>query len=106
MYGRNDEWITFLDRCFIAPVKNTKQLSTDKTAIQKGVIVYANSKLKDYNLKIGDLISFKKDREFEFTVNDQLLYCMKLNDIVVKYEHKGDEEKYNPSWAKSSRGVD
>jgi hypothetical protein len=26
---------------------------------------------------------------------------MKSNDIVIKYEYKGDEIKYNPSWAKA-----
>jgi hypothetical protein len=27
---------------------------------------------------------------------------MKSNDIVLRYERKGDEEEYNPSWAESS----
>jgi hypothetical protein len=27
---------------------------------------------------------------------------MKSNDIVIKYEHQGNEEEYNPSWAHSS----
>jgi len=25
---------------------------------------------------------------------------MKSNDIVIKYEYKGNEEEYNPSWTK------
>lgn len=105
LYNKDEEWITFLDRCFIAPIKNTKKLTTEKTTIQKGVITYGNPKLKNYNLQVGDMVSFKKDREFEFTINNQLLYCMKLNDIVVKYEHERNEEIYNPSWARSGEGV-
>jgi hypothetical protein len=27
---------------------------------------------------------------------------MQSNDILIKYEHKGNETEYNPSWAKSS----
>jgi hypothetical protein len=27
---------------------------------------------------------------------------MKSNDIVIKYEYRGDEVEYNSSWAKSS----
>jgi len=27
---------------------------------------------------------------------------MKSNDIVIKYEYKGNETEYNPSWAQSS----
>jgi|GEM_PF-526354 len=105
LYNKNNEWISFLDRCFIAPTKSNDKFTTGKTSIQKGVIVYGNPKLKEYNLEVGDLISFKKDREFEFTINNQLLYCMKLNDIVVKYEHERNEEVYNPSWARSSEGI-
>jgi hypothetical protein len=25
---------------------------------------------------------------------------MKSNDIVIKYEYKGDEAEYDPNWAK------
>jgi hypothetical protein len=27
---------------------------------------------------------------------------MESNDILLKYEYKGDEKEYNPGWAKSS----
>jgi hypothetical protein len=27
---------------------------------------------------------------------------MKSNDIVIKYEYKGNEAEYNPSWTQSS----
>ena len=29
------------------------------------------------------------------------LYCMKSNDIVIKYERQGNETEYNPRWAQS-----
>ncbi len=45
---------------------------------------------------------FKSNREFEFVVDNELLYCMQSNDILIKYENKGNETEYNPSWAKSS----
>jgi uncharacterized protein YneR len=50
----------------------------------------------------GDLVGFKSNREFEFIVDDQRLYCMESNDILLKYDKQGDEVEYNPSWAKSS----
>ena len=40
--------------------------------------------------------------EWEFIIDNQRLYCMKSNDIVIKYEYKGNETEYNPSWANSS----
>jgi hypothetical protein len=30
---------------------------------------------------------------------------MKSNDIVIKYEYQGNEVEHNPSWAKSSWGI-
>jgi hypothetical protein len=30
---------------------------------------------------------------------------MKSNDIVIKYEHQENQVEYNPSWAKSSWGI-
>ena len=50
----------------------------------------------------GDVIGFKPNREFEFIINKELLYCMESNDIVIKYEHQKNKTEYNPSWAKSS----
>ena len=50
-------------------------------------------------------MGYKPFGEFEFIVDDQRLYCMKSNDIVIKYEYKGDEAEYNPSWAQSSIGA-
>jgi hypothetical protein len=38
----------------------------------------------------------------EFIVDKKRIYCMKSNDIVIKYEYKGNEEEYNPSWASSN----
>jgi len=68
-----------------------------------GIIKYNNSKLKKLGIKVGSLVSFKKEREFEFVIDNELLYCMKLNDIVIEHEYEGNEEKYNPSWASCGR---
>ena len=53
-------------------------------------------------MNVGDLIGFKANREFEFLIDGEVLYCMKSNDILIKYENKGNETEYNPSWANSS----
>ena len=61
--------------------------------------------LKNLGIEIGDLVSFKSLREWEFVVNNELLYCMKSTDILLKHERQGNEEEYNPSWATSSERV-
>ena len=50
----------------------------------------------------GDLVGYKPFGEFDFVVDGKRLYCMKSNDIVIKYERQGNEVEYNPSWAQSS----
>ena len=39
--------------------------------------------------------------EYDFIIDGERLYCMKSNDIVIKYEYKGDEASYNPIWVQS-----
>ena len=53
----------------------------------------------------GDLVGFRPNREWQFLIDGKRLYCMKSNDIVIKYEYQGNEEEYNPSWASSSKRV-
>ena len=67
-----------------------------------GILKYGNSSLEALGINPGDLIGYTPGSEFEFVVDDKKLYCMKSNDIVIKYEYQGDEEEYNPSWSKSS----
>ena len=91
-----------LDYCFASPVKEDDVLSLEKEKLMLGVMKYCSSSLKDLGINPGDLITFSPDSEFEFIVENELLYCMKSKDIALKHEDKGNEKKYNPSWAKSS----
>ena len=50
---------------------------------------------------INFIVGFRANREWEFIVGDQRLYCMKSNDIIIEYEYQGNEKEYNPSWARS-----
>ena len=102
---KQDKWKAFGERCFVIPTKNKDTLSNQKTQKQEGIVKYCNEKLNELGIYTDDLISFKPEREFEFVIDNELLYCMKSKDIVVKHERKGNEEKYNPSWATSSEGI-
>ena len=46
-------------------------------------------------------MGFTPNSEFEFLIENEFLYCMKSNDIVIKYEHQKNKTEYNPSWAES-----
>ena len=102
LYKTSAEWKTFGDRCFVKPIKNTDYLKLDKEQKHIGILKYGNSSLDELKINPGDLVGYKPFGEFEFIIDDQRLYCMKSNDIVIKYEYKGNEVEYNPSWAKSS----
>ena len=102
LYKRIHNWNTVGERCFIMPLKNNDNWSLNKEIKNKGVLKIGNKTLESLDVNVGDLVGFKSNREFEFLIDDQRLYCMESNDILVKYERQGNEEEYNPSWAKSS----
>ncbi len=102
LYKRMVKWIAVGERCFIMPIKNNNAWSQEPEQKNKGILKIGNKTLESLGIYEGDLVGFKSNREFEFIVDKQRLYCMQSNDILVKYEFKGNEEEYNPSWAKSS----
>ena len=99
MYGANK---THLDYCFVKPLVSYNIFSLDKEKPLVGILKYGNKGLANVGINEEDLVSFRPESEFEFIIDGELLYCMKLNNIVAKHERKGNEEEYNPSWAKSS----
>ena len=105
LYKNDDKWKAFGDRCFIKPLKNNDNLRLNKEQSLIGILKYGNSSLEALKINEGDLVGYTPFGEFDFIIEGQRLYCMKSNDIVIKYEYKGDEAEYNPSWSKSSRGI-
>ena len=101
LYKTDTEWKSFGDRCFIKPLKNIDHLKLDKEQRLIGILKYGNDSLKELEINPGDLVGYTPFGEFEFIIDNQRLYCMKSNDIVIKYEYKGNEEEYSPSWAQS-----
>ena len=101
LYKKTDTWKSFGDRCFVAPVKNKDLLSTDKVADLIGILKIGNSSLEESGINPGDIIGFTPNSEWEFVVDNQIMYCMKSNDIVIKYGLDRNEEEYNSRWATS-----
>jgi co-chaperonin GroES (HSP10) len=101
-YKKNNTWVTINDRCFVKPIIETSSYSTEKEQKHIGILKYGNSSLNRFKITSGDLVGFTPKSEWEFIIDGERLYCMKSNDIAIKYELKGNEEEYNPSWAHSS----
>jgi len=101
LYKNNKGWNTVGDRCFITPIKSNDHITLDKERSLVGILKYGNKSLEALGISPGDLVGYTPNGEWEFLVEDKRLYCMKSNDIVIKYEYQGNEEEYNPSWAQS-----
>jgi hypothetical protein len=105
LYKNKTGWHSFGDRCFIQPIKDLESKTLDKEQKLIGILKYGNSSLEALEINEGDKVGYTPNSEWEFLVDKERLYCMKSNDIVIKYEHEGNEEKYNPSWASSGQRI-
>jgi len=101
LYKQGNEWKAPFDFCFVKPiVENKKQLVTvQKERPRVGILKYGNSSLNAFKVNEGSLVGFSPSSEYEFVIDNDRLYRMRTNDITIKYEYKGDEVEYNPSWA-------
>ena len=97
LYKRDDEWKAPKGYCFVIPLKATDQFNIESEKPLQGIIKYS-----DGTVEVNDLIGFRPGSEYEFVVNGERLYRVLSNFITIKYEHQGNEEEYNPSWAQSS----
>jgi len=103
LYKKNSKYISHLDYCFVKPILDKSILTTDNEKPLTGIIKYISNSLESKGIANGALITFKPNSEFEFLIGGERLYCMKSNNIVIEHEYQGNEEEYNPSWAKSGR---
>ena len=97
LYKRDGKWKAPKGYCFIKPLKKKDQFSVDEERPLIGVVKHSDGTVKE-----GDLIGYKPRTECEFIIDEERLYRVLSNLITTKYEYQGDEEEYNPSWAKSS----
>ena len=97
LYKRDDKWKAPKGYCFVIPLKATDQFNIESEKPLQGIVKYS-----DGTVEVNDLIGFRPGSEYEFVVNSERLYRILSNFITIKYEHQGNEEKYNPSWAQSS----
>jgi len=97
LYKRDEKWIAPKGYCFVTPLKATNKLDTNKERPLIGIVKYS-----DGTVEKNSLVGFRPNSEYEFIVDGERLYRVLSNFITIKYEYQGDEEEYNPSWAKSS----
>jgi len=97
LYKRNNKWEAPKGYCFVKPLKAINQFNIECEKPLQGIVKYS-----DGTVEVNELIGFRPSSEYEFIVDGERLYRVLSNFITIKYEYQGDEEEYNPSWAKSS----
>ena len=97
LYKRNKEWIAPKGYCFVKPLKAVDQFNIESEKPLQGIVKYS-----DGTVSVNELVGFTPNSEYEFIVDGERLYRVLSNFITIKYEYQGNEEEYNPSWAKSS----
>jgi len=81
---------------FVQPIKSNNKLASNIEQPLVGVIKYT-----DGAFDINTLVGFTPNSEYEFVIQGKRLYRVLNKFITIKYEYQGNEEEYNPSWAKS-----
>ena len=102
LHKQNDVWSAIGNRCFVKPIKDINNLTTDLERKHIGILKYGNSSLEALGITKGDTVGYTPNGEYEFIIDKERLYCMKSNDIVIKYGNQKNQTEYNPSWASSS----
>ena len=102
LYKKDNKWNSINNRCFIKPLKIKDGLEVAKEQKLIGILKIGNSSLEALGINEGDTLGYTPYGEYDFIVDDERLYCMKSNDIVIKYENEGNEVEYNPSWTSCS----
>ena len=95
LYKKKD-WSAMPGYSFVKPLKSIDSLDVEIERPLIGIIKYS-----DGSFNKEELVGFAPSMEYEFVVNGERLYRVMNKFITIKYEYKGNEEEYNPSWAKS-----
>ena len=96
LYKKFWQWHSPKGFCWVKPIKNKDKYANSETQENMGIIKYT-----DGSFKVNDLVGFTPISNYEFVIDNELLYRVYTKFITIKYEYQGDEEAYNPSWAQS-----
>lgn len=88
-YKSDKEWKALPGYCFVKPIQKEDGSEAD----QIGIVKYS-----DGFFEKDDLVGYNPIAEYEFVVEGERLYRVQNKFIEIKYERKGNEREYNPSW--------
>ena len=91
------DWVCPAPYVFVKPLKSENVKSKGGLVIsafddykgnkeQYGIVKYLNNQARNFNLKEGDKVFYKKDREYEFKIDGEILYHMDNSDVLATVE--------------------
>ena len=93
---KNEDWIATPGYSFVKPLKAINSFNVEDERPLMGIIKYSDGYFDKQTL-----VGFRPNSEYEFIIDGERLYRVMNKFITIKYEYQGNEEEYNPSWAKS-----
>ena len=94
-YKRNNEWKACLKYCFVKPIIDNSEWREGRYQELKGELLYTDKYLDSLGIKPGTIVGFTPDSEYEFTIDDQLLYRIYSTQITIDYGLQKRKEKDN-----------
>ena len=86
---RGEDHLAIDPWCYVSPVPNDKFkegsfeiANADKYKKQHGIMVYSNDSLREQGVNDGTPVVFNLDSEYEFKIDDRVLYRMKTPWII------------------------
>tara|TARA_Y100001937_G_C7089610_1_gene317043 strand:- start:53 stop:628 length:576 start_codon:yes stop_codon:yes gene_type:complete len=89
MYKKKDEWMAVEPFCFVAPLPKTESYIYKNITNEPlmGVMKYPCQSILTHGIKKEDIVTFMPDSEYEFRLEDSILYRIRSKNIVA-YESK------------------
>lgn len=86
MFKSDFTWNTYDRYCFVKPLPATESYIKKPFSEEPlmGIMKYPNKYLREKGIVEGDIVCFKPDSEYEFTVDDEKLYRIFDHQITIK----------------------
>ena len=84
-YKRDGEWKATLRYCFVEPIVDDSMFKDKRYKHLKGVLRFTDDYLDSLGIKPGTIVGFTPDSEYEFTIDDKLLYRIYSTHLTIDY---------------------
>ena len=97
------QWTCLPGFCFVEPIKDTNSWHQETEVALKGTLVIGGKETERLGLKIGDVVGFTPDSEYEFNIEGDTLYRIQTNSLnIICNEGKRTKTEDNQELSQSA----